>query len=357
MNQFFAGLWLIVGLELRQRVRGLAWYVLLGVFAALVLIVTVLLVLTTNALGSSGGGGLFSTIVLFVLLLGMLVSPALSGAAINGEREQGTLATTQVTLITSAQLVLGKWVAAWATALAFLVVALPFLIFSVALGQMQASTVVSSVLVTAIELGVFAAIGVGLSGVVARPLFSVTIAYLVIAALSIGTLIAFGLGGIAMQTTVQQTYIGADWEQADESGEFAEGQIPCLPPVEHEYQQPRFDRVWGVLAANPFVVIADAAPVSFDDYGQPSDLFGFIAVGVRGAQEAPESEETIDECATLLREDVGAYDTPQDVYDRTTPSWFVGLAVHIVLGAGALFWATRRTKVPITRLPGGTRVA
>ena len=73
-------------------------------------------VLATNA-WDDGGGGVFSTIVFFVLLLGTLVSPALSGNAINGERDAGTLATTQVTLISTAQLVVGKWVAAWLTAL------------------------------------------------------------------------------------------------------------------------------------------------------------------------------------------------------------------------------------------------
>ena len=153
---------------------------------------------------------MFSTIVFFVLLLGTLVSPALSGNAINGERDAGTLATTQVTLITTAQLVIGKWLAAWLTALAFLAASLPFLLFAIVLGQVSAATIAISVLVLALELGVIAAIGVGLSGVLTRPLFSVVVTYLVVAALSIGTLIAFGLGGAAIQTTVRQTYIGVD---------------------------------------------------------------------------------------------------------------------------------------------------
>ena len=83
---FFAGMWLVVTLDLKQRVRGVAWYVLLGVFVLLVTIVTGLLVLATNA-WDDGGGGVFSTIVFFVLLLGTLVSPALSGNAINGASE------------------------------------------------------------------------------------------------------------------------------------------------------------------------------------------------------------------------------------------------------------------------------
>ena len=89
MIGFWRGLWLIAAIELRQRVRGVAWYVLLGVFVLLLLIVTVLLAitfgLTAQASGASANAGapIFSTIIYFVLLLGTLVAPALSGNAIN----------------------------------------------------------------------------------------------------------------------------------------------------------------------------------------------------------------------------------------------------------------------------------
>jgi ABC-2 type transport system permease protein len=360
MSGFFPGMWLIVTLDLKQRVRGLAWYVLLGVFVLLVTIVTAMLVLATNA-WADGGGGVFSTIVFFVLLLGMLVSPALSGNAINGERDAGTLATTQVTLITTAQLVVGKWLAAWLTALAFLAASLPFLVFAVALGHVSAATIGISTIVLALELGVVAAVGVGLSGVLTRPLFSVAVTYLVVAALSIGTLIAFGLGGAAVQTTVRQTYIGVDWERMEEDALRSESDqpAPCLAPVTYEHQTPRFDYVWGFLAANPYVVVADAAPGSFDEFGNPRDLFGWIAVGVRGAQQSPDLEPVVNDCATWTPrgDHRPVNETPQEIYDRSVPSWFVGLTIHALLAAGALFWAWKRSEVPARRLPAGSRVA
>lgn len=359
-DRFLPGMWLIVALDLKQRVRGVAWYVLLGVFVLLVTIVTALLVFATNA-WDDGGGGVFSTIVFFVLLLGTLVSPALSGNAINGERDAGTLATTQVTLISTAQLVVGKWIAAWLTALAFLAASLPFLVFAVALGQVSAATIATSVLVLAIELGVIAAIGVGLSGLLARPLFSVTVTYLVVAALSIGTLIAFGLGGASIQTTVRQTIIAVDWQQLEENGTPpGDGRAPCLPPAVREYPTPRFDLVWGFLAANPYVVVADAAPGTFDEFGAPRDLFGWIAVGVRTAQHPPDFDAVIDECANYRASGQWVapdFESPQQIYDRSVPSWFVGLTIHALLGAGALLWAWRRTEVPAKRLPTGSRVA
>ena len=123
----------LVRLELRQRVRSVAWYVLLGIFAVLLLVVTVLasaVVLTSP----DGGCGVYSVVVYFVLLLAVLVSPALSGNAINGDRDAATLAPVQVTLATTGQILLGKFLAAWITGLAFVAVAVPFLVVATVVG-------------------------------------------------------------------------------------------------------------------------------------------------------------------------------------------------------------------------------
>jgi len=339
-RDFLAGLWLIVTLELRQRVRGVAWYVLLGIFVLLVAAVTVLLWLSTAA-WETGGGAVFSAVIFFVLLLGTLVSPALSGNAVNGDRDIGTLATTQVTLISTGQLILGKFVAAWITALAFLATAVPFLLFAVTLGQVSLSTIAVSVLVLAAELGVIAMLGVGLSGVVTRPLFSIVVTYLIVAALSVGTPIAFALLGTA--TKSEQTLTPP---------------VGCDDPAT-TMDVPRFDRYWWVLAANPYVVVADASPGVFDPTGNPQDLFGWIAVGVRQAQVAPDLQGETPYCNST-----GAYygdddkrPTAREVYDSAVPSWFVGLGIHLALGAAALLWAWRRTITPSRRLPAGRRIA
>ena len=41
----------------------------------------------------------------------------------------------------------------------------------------------------------------------------------------------------------------------------------------------------------------------------------------------------------------------------TTPSWFVGLFLQLVLTAGLLWWGWARTRTPARRLPPGTRIA
>ncbi|WP_341953078.1 ABC transporter permease [Salinibacterium sp. TMP30] len=354
MTAFFSGVGVILSLELRQRVRTVSWFILLGVFVGLILIVTVLLSFALNGFGSpnDGGGGVYSTIIYFVLLLGTLVAPALSGNAINGDRDAGTLATTQVTLITTGQLIMGKFLSAWITALAFLIAAIPFLIYAAIVGQLRVSTIVVSVIVLAVELGVVAAVGVGLSGLMTRPLFSIVVTYLVVAALSVGTLIAFTLGGLALQTTAKSVFsYGTEYN--------ADG-IPtqCSTPEEYEYQTPRFDLFWGALVANPYVILADAVPTAYDQNDQPTDLFGYFKLSARMTQ-LPQSagyESTV--CVVGQPEQPSSeYSNARDIIESTTPGWAVGLATHLVLAGALLAGAWFRTTTPAARLSRGSRIA
>ena len=350
MIAFLVGIGVIVSLELRQRVRTVAWYVLIGVFVALVAIVTVLLKIALGGFGAdNSGGAIFSAIIYFVLLLGTLVAPALSGNAINGDRDAGTLATTQVTLVTTWQLILGKFLAAWVTALAFLAAAIPFLIYAALDGGISGTAILVSVLVLALELGVVAAIGVGLSGILSRPLFSVAVTYLVVAALSVGTLIAFALGGLSVQSDMRSTSSYATSYNSTGQPE------QCGAPQTTNYPVPRFDYFWGVLVANPYVLLADAVPTAYDAEGYPTDLFGNIKLGVRQAQLPPDLTTNYDECAgDSFQPD---FETPREIIDRTTPGWFVGLIIHLVLASGALVWAWSRTRTPAAQLARGSRVA
>lgn len=332
----------VTGLELRQRVRSVAWYVLLAVFAATLLVVTAFASFVWAPTGeASSGAGIYSTIVFFTLLLIALVSPALSGNAINGDRESATLAGLQVTLATTADIVIGKFLAAWITGLAFLVVAVPFLLYACITGIVSPAVVLSSLAVLIAESAVFAAIGVGLSGLIARGLFSVVASYLVVALFTIGTLLFFGLGGMAVQTPQTQ-----QWRTVDDTG-------TCLPWEETETTVPRFDLVWGILALNPFVVIGDAVPAHYSAEGYPDDAFTGVQYLIRSAQVAPESVQRSDGCSDVFE----PQPTPRELVAHAVPSWYVGLGAHLVIGAGLLFWATRRTNTPARRLPPGTRIA
>jgi ABC-type transport system involved in multi-copper enzyme maturation permease subunit len=356
MTTWLSGVGVVLGLELRQRVRGKAWYVLLGVFTVLVALVTLLLWLSLGSLGGDTGAGIFSTLIFFVLLLGTLVVPAVSGNAINGDRAAGTLATTQVTLVSTWQLVLGKFLAAWISALAFLAAAVPFLVLSIFLGDIGADTIAVSVLVLAVELGVLAAVGVGLSGLLTRPLFSIVVTYLVVAALSVGTLIAFGLLGLTVQSTVTATYESYRYDTTTGDLELDENGEPfCDPPRTDRYEIPRFDRFWGALVANPYVVLADAAPTRYDEFDNPTDLFGFVKLGARSAQLPPDLETSYSDCdPEASQSDVSS---GRQVIESTTPGWFVGLSLHLLLGAALLVGGWSATRTPTGRLPRDSRVA
>lgn len=335
----------ITALELRQRLRSVAWYVLMGVFAVVLLGVTVLSFSVWGSFGSDQDRtGVYSTIVYVVLLLVTLVSPAISGNAINGDRENATLAALQVTQARTGEIVLGKFIAAWITGLAFLGVAVPFILVAAITGGIRVDVFGVSILVLIVEVGVFAAIGVGLSGLIARGLFSVVSSYLVVAFLTIGTLIVFSLGGMAFTSETHSRY--RDTTATGACGEWQTSSVT----------QPRFDRVWGVLALNPFIILADATPAHFSPEGEPQDLFTTFAIGIRGAQQAPTPPEDYDYCDQTP--DWGQdYPTSKEVYDNSIPSWFVGLGVHVLLAAGLLVWASARTHTPARRLPPGTRIA
>lgn len=338
-----ANIGIIARLELTQRLRSVGWYVLLGVFALLLLGITGL-AFAVFSWGDFVGAGVYSTVVNLVLLLVVLVSPALSGNAINGDRDAATLAAVQVTAVSTGDIMLGKLVAAVATGGAFLVVALPFLALSLLGGGANPLVLAVSLLVLMAEIVIVAAIGVGLSGLVARPLFSVVSTYLVIAGLTIGTLIVFGLGGMAVRTQ----------EPVQERPFDAMG-APICDRWETQYREvPRFDLVWWVLAANPFVVLADATPTAFTAEGYPVDVFGNIKLGVRSAQTLP-SMEGWDPCDTGFQVDV--HPTPKEIIDSTAPSWFVGLGVQAAVAGGLFAGAWARTTTPARRLPPGTRIA
>jgi ABC-2 type transport system permease protein len=130
---------------------------------------------------------------------------------------------------------------------------------------------------------------VGLAGIIRRPRFWIVVSYLAIALLSIGTLIGFAPGGAVVQ----------------------------------------------LLAANPYVVVADGVPAHFVN-GYPIDLFGSIKVAVRSAQLPPDLEGYSNCDAPGSCENENSDPSAQQVIDQTAPVWFVGLGIHLALAVGAL---------------------
>ncbi|SEE97929.1 ABC-type transport system involved in multi-copper enzyme maturation, permease component [Arthrobacter alpinus] len=382
LSQYSSGTIAVVAMELRQRLRSRGWYIMLGIWFALIALVTTLTWFSWQAQrryqSEYGGMGpdmvvqgpgplIFEAVLAFVLLFGLLVAPALSANAISGDRSAGTLAIMQVTLLRPGQLLWGKFLASWIAALAFLIVSIPFLIFGIAQGGLGAGHILVALLMLSIELGVVCALGVGISALANRPLFSIVVTYLTVAALTFGTLIAFGLGMMLSNGTVKanQTYYkGMEIYQGegqidqpeiypspprptditDENDEYA-----CYGPLV-EQPAPRSERVAWMLSMNPFVVVADSIPYpernAQDQMYSSTGFFESISQGARYAQAGPEGTY---QCANGK--------VAAQYLDKQAPLWPLGLGLQLLVTAGILILGWRALRTPARKLAKGTRVA
>ncbi len=341
--------------EFRLRIRAGRWKALLAAFFLVLLVFTVLLRGAMSNLASEElpytGTVLFGGLALFVLGLALLVVPALAAQSVNGDRERGTLATLQVTRLSAGEIVLGKFAAAWGTALVFLALTLPLVAYAMTQGGVPFGRVVVVVLVLALLLGTVCAISLLLSSLLSRTTTSGVLAYLSVFALAVGTLIVFGLvtAVTAEQTTV--TYENDCTGLPPDSG--------CVEGSQsYETTQARTDRTWWLLAPNPFVVLADAAPqlpvsespregdVGTTVHARDLDPLGTIGRAVRELRRTPDSTVT---GGPLV--DVPPAEAP------TPAVWPTGLAVDVLLGIGALVLTERRLRTPTRTLPKGQRVA
>src|SRR5256885_4033935 len=136
--------------------------------------------------------------MLFVLGLVLIISPALTAQSITGDRERGTLATLQVTRLTAWEIAVGKLIAGWGVGLGALALTLPFVGSAILEGGMTVARTFVVLLVVSLLIGVVCAISLGLSAVLARSITSALLSYIVVFALTVGTVIVFGLSAGAV---------------------------------------------------------------------------------------------------------------------------------------------------------------
>ncbi|WP_077491025.1 ABC transporter permease [Sinomonas mesophila] len=369
LGAWLRGAWDVVVLEAKQRLRSRGWYIMLAVWFVVIGLVTWLTWASWNAQRelnraisspdgvvtdlppeSAGPGSMiFEVVLAFVLFLALIVAPALSANAVNGDRAQGTLAVVQATLLSPGQILAGKLAAAWLAALAFLAAAAPFLVIGVALGGMSPATIAVSLLMLAVELAVVCSIGVGVSALAGRPLFSIVVTYLIVALLVVGTLIAFGFGAALARGTIRAnnpSYL--ENIPTRPQAQIVDPGYTCSGPLTQR-EVVRTERVAWFLAMNPYVVVADAIPYpdrSRDTSPYPQGAIESVSQGARAALAGPDATYPC----------VNGQPKPS-YFVQTTPLWPLGLGLQLVL-AGGLFAAARsRLVTPARRLSKGTRVA
>lgn len=355
----------VAALELRQRVRSSRWKTALVVW---VVVVGAITLLSSGALAAlsrseadapSRGPLLFAIVTVLVLGLGLLVTPTLASTAVNGDRGAGTLATLQVTLLSPVEIALGKLLAAWSAALAFLVVSVPFLVVALALGEVPVAALPRVVLVVAVLLAAVCGIGLGWSTLAARPAGSTVLTFLTVAGLAVFTPVFFGITFPAVSVEQEVTVHGIPperWAASDDGG--LPEDLTCETYTEVR-EVAHTERTWWLLALNPFVVVADAAGTSpgtpgVMDAADRTDPLGIVSGGVRQLRAG--EPDVVDECTGWWGSTTASTaDVPPPPVAGAVWPW--GLAANVLLGVLGFVVAVRRLRIPQRTLPRGTRVA
>lgn len=330
--------------EFTIRIRAGRWRWLLAAWFAVLVVVTVLIRLAVQTVDAGRaqdkGVVVYGGLTLLVLGLALLVVPTLSAQSVNGDRERGTLATLQVTRLTAGDIAVGKFVAAWGTSLVFLALTLPPVLYAMTQGGVPVGRVIAVTFVVALILGSVIAVALCLSSLLNRTTTSGVLAYLVVFALTVGTTVTFALALALSTESYTQRVPG-----------FCPDTVVTCPEEVFEGRRTRPDRVWWLLAPNPFVILADAAPKL------PPET-------AAERQRREELEQRGVHVSNLRDSDPlsGLGDTVRDAHKRPgaatgSPVWPWGLGFDVLLGAGALWLTARRLHTPTRTLPMGQRVA
>lgn len=359
-----SGVWLVTQLELRQRVRSTKWKWALATVAALIGGVTFLMWGALHSFGgsddSASGNIIFGLVVFFVLFLGLVISPTLSATTINGDVRDGTMAPLQATGLSAVDIVLGKLLASWAASLAFVVVAIPFIAFAYLDGNTPALAMFVVVVVLAVELLVVCALGLGWSALTARTPASAVLTYTTVAVLSVVLPIVFGLLAAVFQdevTVTQRNEIYYDATSAPK-GAIEDGNGNYIVCEEQTYSSTvaRTDRLWWLLAVNPYVIVADSAPSpTATEMYTDTGVLGGLKQAVREARLGPSLVN--DSCGTDTGGTTPEEQARSDNLAALPPVWPWGLGAQALMGLGAVALAVRRVSVPYGKLPTGSRVA
>jgi ABC-type transport system involved in multi-copper enzyme maturation permease subunit len=376
-----SGVRLVAGLELRQRVRSTKWKWALASVAMLIGGVTFLVWGATHAFGGDASGDyygpgdlVFGLVVFFVLFLGLVVSPTLSATSINGDVRDGTMAPLQATALSAVDIVLGKLLASWAASLAFLVVALPFIVLAYFDGRMPALAMLTVMLVLAVELLVVCAIGLGWSALTARTPASAVLTYTTVAVLVAVLPIIFGLLSVTFTKEVTVTssyreYVYTDGPKPvpakpgdprppgvpDDAKQDEQGMYYVCRDNTYTTSMPRTEDLWWLLAVNPYVIVADSAPSprwSNDNYYDAGGILSSLKLAVREARVGPTTASDNCDYQVSYEEQLR-----RDRIDALPAVWPWGLAAQALLAIGGVALGVRRLSVPYGKLPTGSRVA
>ena len=360
----WTGVRTIMVLELRQRVRATRWRIMLGIWLAVLILLCGGLVITVKVQMPNSSNteyllSLYDLVVCFVLGIGLIVAPTLSATSINGDRADATLALLQATALRSREIVVGKLLAAWVAAIAFLAVATPFLVLLTFAGGSHWQALLAHLVILVFTLGAVCAIGLGFSALAARPSASAVLTYIVVTALVVGTPLFMAISSpLAVGNQTLVTY-SLDYDKS------TNGTLVCKTDPEVSVEEvTHTDRIWWMLAPNPFAALGDAtahAPRQLNGWGHRSSYSPLEATGSWTDElRDPKPDRVVSNFCKNWKD---SSDAPSSRRDDEAPVarhlafWPASLVVLMALGAGGVVTASRRLRVPAGRLPRGVRLA
>lgn len=317
----------LIASELRQRIRGKRWWGLLAIWFLVLYGFTALVRQGAKhafsfepEFADPVGIVMFGSLVLFVLGLMCLVIPSLTSTSINGERDRGTLAVLQSTLMRPHQILIAKLGSAMIAATAFLAATIPLTLWAGTEGGIGFGRTVVVYLLLLITAALLVVIGLVASAVVRRPSLSAVAAYSMVFLLTIGTPILFALSLATAEERDFERLVG--WR-------------------------------WAILAPNPFVVVSDAAPRTGSDRFFNNDPLEAIRDGVRSARRPPQPR-TVNE----FGEPVESFQSLENSEPDDGPAlWPTGMAIQAALAGVGIYIVIRKLKVPARKLGTGERIA
>lgn len=372
MSSWWSVVGVLIGLELRQRLRTTRWRITLAVtFTVISLAVfgSMYLALSVDEADANYDGwarNLYAVVLGVELFLGVVLAPTLTATSINGDRKDATLAVVQATPISHWQLAVGKLLGSWVSCLALVAVASPYLVWGIVAAPYGVGISVLGVIVLCLIFLCYCGIGLGYSALTARPAGSAVLTQATVFFLVLGLPALFGL--LYTTTAEDHVVVEAEYMYADDA---TYDSFPECRDVTAVRSYNHTERIWWLLAPNPFLLLPDVVAA----HDNPS-------VRVWPTEQRPPDPSVARPVAELLStartgpyiaeptcaESVSTYSSDGSItgfYQKQVAfesadvgrSWYLGLAVNVILGALGLTVAARRLRVPARTLPRGVRIA
>lgn len=367
LREAVAGAFLVAQMQVRQTWRHRRHRIAVGAWIA-----ATYLLLALGWTATGGTAGVLLALVSFgSLSAGLCVAPAVAATRLARERETGILPFLQVSGVRPGGLAAGAWCTGIAVPAAVLLATLPALGVATYLDESGWAPLAQSLAAHAAAIGAVAGLAVLCASWTRTRLAALSLAYVGVTVLAVGTLVAYALASSATAETARlpvrvAAAVAAVETPADGTADASAAAPTAAPGTTPTVSDPdedgcvvvtqdvvrfRPDRVWGFLALNPYVVLADALPGrggTLDSAGQPRTTpVEALSTAIRQTRMPP-GEAVVENCvrrSAQARAQDAALASPTG-----GPVWPLGVGALSGIGALALWLAARSLRTPADRV-------